>query len=143
MDEPSANILVIEDEAVQAELICHAFSGLHGRFNLRLAHSLKEARALLAEFRPDVVITDLFLPDGSGTELLPGPDVRCSFPVIIMTGSRNEHDAVELIKAGAADYVVKSSALRRDLPRIAERVLREWKQALERRRFAETSNKRN
>lgn len=47
-------------------------------------------------------------------------------PVVIMTGNGDQEAAVEAMKAGALDYIVKSKSTLLDLPMIAERVLREW-----------------
>ena len=73
------------------------------------AATLDGARHRLAAGpRPSLVLTDVRLPDGSGTEIfefcrtsLPG------VPVIIMTGFGSVADAVRLVKAGALDYLEK------------------------------------
>ena len=56
-----------------------------------------------------------------------------AYPVVIMTSHGNETIAVEAIKAGALDYVVKSEKILDELPRVAERALREWGHIRERR----------
>jgi signal transduction histidine kinase len=79
----------------------------------------------------DVLLVDMRLEDGNGADLLPGepapgekpPD---SPPVIMMTSHGDEHVAVEAMRRGARDYVVKSGDAFRDMPRVVERVLREW-----------------
>jgi diguanylate cyclase (GGDEF)-like protein/PAS domain S-box-containing protein len=73
------------------------------------------------------------LPDGQGTDLLSvGSDER-PYPVMVLTGQGDEEVAVEAMKAGAFDYVVKSANSMLALPRIANRVLREWNLVLDRR----------
>ena len=81
MTAPS--ILVVEDDAAHAELIGLAFEPDED-FHLRLAPSLREAREAIAETRPELVITDLLLPDGRGTDLLP-PQGQSEFPIVVMT----------------------------------------------------------
>ncbi len=127
-------ILLVEDEAAHAELVRRAFEAGAGNFILSIASDLQEARAKLAEAAPDLVITDLILPDGRGTELLPKAGEDRSFPVVVMTAQRDEKIAVAAMKSGALDYVVKSEATFADMPHIAERALREWRHICERRR---------
>ena len=97
-----------------------------------LARSLRDARALIEESPPELVIADLLLPDGRGLELLSSAGQKSSFPVVIMTGHGDEHVAVEAMKAGALHYVVKSESSFFELPQIAERVLCEWRHLEER-----------
>ena len=122
-------ILLVEDEEAHAGLVRRAFEAHADRFRLAVAGSLREARACLAqESQPDLLITDLRLPDGRGIELLPAEDKaeRDRFPVVVMTAHGDEQVAVEAMKAGALDYVVKSEATLAGMPRIAERAVREW-----------------
>ncbi|PJF23706.1 MAG: hybrid sensor histidine kinase/response regulator, partial [Phototrophicales bacterium] len=95
-------------------------------FDLTVAHTLREARALLDDdaFRFDLLICDWRLPDGDGLELLDPSD---PLPLLVMTGYGNERVAVEAIRAGALDYIVKSEAAFIDLPRVAQHALRQWR----------------
>jgi two-component system, LuxR family, sensor kinase FixL len=132
-------ILVVEDDAAHAELIQRGFEGCDPPVCLRFAGSLREARERIAESVPNLVITDLLLPDGRGVELVPPRDRadRPAYPAIMMTSHGDEKVAVEAMKAGALDYVVKSVAALEDMPRIANRALREWHQMVAR-KLAET-----
>lgn len=120
------HILLVEDEADHVELIRRAFATASERGDVTVAGSLSEARACLAESAYDLVIVDLLLPDGRGTELLPPDGGELPFPVVIMTAYGDEAAAVEAMKAGALDYVAKSDGTFADMPHIAERILREW-----------------
>ncbi len=133
----TTEVLLVEDERGHAELMRRAFRIATYAHHLRIAGSLREARAALAEKRPDILITDLRLPDGRGTELLPDGGKATGFPLVVLTSFGNEQVAVDAMKAGALDYVVKSDAILADMPRIAERALREWRLILERRRVEE------
>jgi two-component system cell cycle sensor histidine kinase/response regulator CckA len=115
-------ILLIEDDPAHAELARRAFEHTKGLMDLYLAETLAEARAFLKQGRhpaPNVVLSDLNLPDGTALELLTG-DV----PLVIMTSQGDEQRAVSAMKGGALDYVVKSSEMYRDLPLTIERALR-------------------
>jgi signal transduction histidine kinase len=136
MSQTTLRILLVEDEADHAELVCRAFAP-HPETSLTVAGSLRKARAAIAATRPDVVIVDLLLPDGKGTELLPADRTSVEFPVVVMTGYGNEEAAVEAMKAGAFDYLVKSAMALADMPRTVERVLRDWQHVVERRRAEE------
>ncbi|QDG49526.1 response regulator [Persicimonas caeni] len=121
-------IIVVEDELAHAELIRRAFETRADEFEVEVVSSLARARERLAETTPDLVITDLMLPDGSGIDLIPGEDQRAEYPVVVMTSHGDEKVAVEAIKAGALDYLVKSAETLSTMPHIAERSLREWNQ---------------
>lgn len=129
-------ILLVEDEEAHAELVERAFERLPDRFRLQVANSLKQARRRLAEHTPDIVVADLLLPDGRGIELLPDGQ-EPPFPLVVLTSHGNEKIAVEAMKAGALDYVVKSATVLSDMPRVVERALREWRLIAERRRAEE------
>jgi signal transduction histidine kinase len=121
-------IIVVEDELAHAELIRRAFETRADEFEVEVVSSLARARERLAETTPNLVITDLMLPDGSGIDLIPGEDRRAEYPVVVMTSHGDEKVAVEAIKAGALDYLVKSAETLSTMPHIAERALREWNQ---------------
>lgn len=119
-------ILLVEDDEAHAELIRLAFEDSDLSWELAVADNLRQARELLAHRAPDLLLTDLQLPDGRGIELLPSDEAEAPFPMVVLTSHGNEQVAVEAMKAGALDYVVKSVEVLSTLPRFAERVLREW-----------------
>ena len=127
-------ILMVEDEPAHAELVSRAFEKHIHQFDLTLVDSLKAARQFLANHRPDLILADLFLPDGMGSELLPGNSQELLFPVVMMTSYGDENAAVKAMKAGALDYVVKSEATLGDMPHLATQTLREWHHITERKR---------
>ncbi len=140
--ERTCRILVVEDEKAHAQLIRRAFAPHADRYELAFASTLEAARGHLEGQRPDLVICDMLLPDGQGTDLLP-KDESPAFPLVLMTSFGNENVAVGAIKAGAVDYVVKTVETLDDLPRTAERALREWAHIAERRRAEEDLQRAN
>ncbi len=134
MPKAPLSILLVEDERIHAELLRRTLQMRFPDLRLSLARTLQEAREHLDKSTPDLAIVDLNLPDGKGTELLPDDPGKISLPILIMTGQGDEFAAVEAIKAGALDYLVKSAATLADMPRIMERALREWHNITERRR---------
>ena len=118
-------ILVIEDEAAHAEAIARSLETMPA-VELRLLGSLWEFREQAASWHPDIALMDLNLPDGQATEVLPDPTETRAFPIIVMTSYGSEQAAVAAMKCGAMDYLVKSADSFHALPKILERVLREW-----------------
>jgi signal transduction histidine kinase len=118
---PPRRLLLVEDDETHAELIRRAFED-QSAITIEVARRLDEAATVLRERLPDMVIADLRLPDGRGIELCHGRD----YPIVIMTSQGSEADAVEAMRAGALDYVVKSDTMFADMPHVVQRALREW-----------------
>jgi PAS domain S-box-containing protein len=125
MMDDSIHILLIEDDPAHAELIQRAFEDRGDGAHLAIAHTLGEARGYLQAVKPSLVIADWRLPDGDSTTFLEEHG-KGSLPVIIMTSYGSERNAVEAIKSGALDYIVKSSESMMDMPHIAERAIQQW-----------------
>ena len=120
-------LLLVEDDAAHVELIRRAFEEDKSDINLRVCATLKETRRMSQITPPDLFISDLNLPDGSGLELLASSNGDPQIPVILMTGFGNEDIAVEAMKSGAMDYIVKSEGAFSSMPKTVKRVLREWR----------------
>jgi len=130
-------ILLVDDEPAHAEAVRRAFdaAGLNG--SIQVAGTLREYRELVAVRPPEIAIVDLNLPDGRALEVLSWPPEAGAFPVVVMTSYGNQQVAVEAMKGGALDYVVKSPEAFAGMPRTVERALREWGLLQERRRAEE------
>ena len=76
-------------------------------FDTTTADSLSQARAALEKGVPDVVLSDLMLPDGRGTELLKELLEEPTVEVILITGKATVETAVEALRLGAFDYLTK------------------------------------
>ena len=126
MPEEVINILLIEDEDPHAELIERAFEGQGGRVQIHRVKSLTEARTQILIQEPSLIIADWRLPDGESMELLPDHLDPLATPIILMTSYGNERIAVEALKSGALDYVVKSPESMLDMPHLAERAIEQW-----------------
>ncbi len=131
MDGQTIHLLLVEGSQSDVAQICRALEPC-AQYCLRVAGSLLEARNHLAEESPALVIADLLLPDGRGLDLLPGEGDDASYPLLILAEQNDARAAVEAIRAGALDYLVKSPATLTGLPDIVERMLREWEQLAER-----------
>ena len=122
---PITSILVIEDDPAHAELVRRAFEDHTDRFEVRVFEDYDTGTANGLARTPDLVISDWRLPGGSGIDVIEffeGRDV----PVVLMTGQGDEKIAVDAMKAGALDYVIKSDSMFAELPTTVERLVREW-----------------
>jgi len=137
MGDGPCRILIVEDDAAHVELIRRAFARRGAGEDLAAAGTLAEARAYLAASHPHLVIADLVLPDGVGTDLLSGPGADAAYPLMVMTAHGDEEVAVDAMKAGAIDYLVKSDVAFADMPRLADRALRQWRHITDRKRIEE------
>ena len=126
MNTAPLRLLIAEDEAAHVEAIRRAFETAGAKVDLRAVANLREYRACIAEWTPDLALVDLNLPDGRGVEVLTHPPEDALFPVLVMTAFGNQEIVVEVMKAGALDYVVKSIEAFAALPCTVERAFREW-----------------
>jgi DNA-binding NtrC family response regulator len=97
--------LVIDDDAGFREAVAEVVRD-HG-FTLDLAASLREARRHLEKRLPDVVLLDLRLPDGRGSEMLTELSGESTADIVVITGNASVDSAIEALRSGAADYLVK------------------------------------
>jgi DNA-binding NtrC family response regulator len=76
-------------------------------FETRAAGSLAETRGLVAECSPDVILLDMGLPDGDGMEFVRNECASIGAEVIVITGQASVDSAVEALREGVLDYLVK------------------------------------
>jgi len=99
-------VMVVEDEAYVRQSLADLL-GARG-FDVQLAGGVDEAIAALARMPIDVVLTDLKMPGEGGDDLV--RRVRAAYadlPVIVLTGHGTVRSAVECLKEGASDYILK------------------------------------
>jgi DNA-binding NtrC family response regulator len=99
----SKNILVVEDDDILNQLITRCLRG--AGFDVTGVRRWAEADRYLEKREPHLIITDVRLPDGDNLSRL--PQLSEHQPVIVLTGFGSVRDAVESMKAGAFEYLVK------------------------------------
>jgi two-component system, OmpR family, phosphate regulon response regulator PhoB len=112
-------ILIVEDEKPIRDMI--AFGLRRAGFVVSEAEDCSEARARIADSRPDLLLVDWMLPDQSGLELtrsIKRNKETQDLPVILLTARAEEHDKVAGLEGGADDYVTKPFSPRELLARI-------------------------
>ncbi|HPN37461.1 MAG TPA: PAS domain S-box protein [Melioribacteraceae bacterium] len=119
-------LLLVEDDESHVELIKRSFESGENIYEIFNARNLAEAKSLLIQVNPDIILCDWRLPDGDGIDLLKFTNGTETPPFVMMTSYGNEKFAVEAIKLGALDYVVKSSETLNNMEYILNKSLREW-----------------
>lgn len=103
-----ATILIVEDEPAIAELV--ALHCKHAGFTTRVANAVLDARDLVDESLPDLVVLDWMLPDKPGIDFareLRRDDRTRDLPILMLTARAAEDDKVRGLEVGADDYVTK------------------------------------
>ncbi|PCM45106.1 sigma-54-dependent transcriptional regulator [Marinobacter sp. ANT_B65] len=106
MSENKAKILLLEDDSSLGLLLSEELE-LDG-YRVTRAGTVEEACRLLSADTPDLVVSDLRLPDGDGLELLKAAQMNGhSLPFIVITAFGTVDQAVDALKAGADDFLTK------------------------------------
>jgi PAS domain S-box-containing protein len=134
--DSNLNILMLEDIPIDAELVERELQNANILYNARRVASKAKFLKELESFSPDIVLADYSLPQFSGLEALKiVRSKKVRIPFILVTGMKNEEIAVECLKEGADDYILKSS-LRR-LPGAIQNVLERQRTERENERLEE------
>jgi DNA-binding NtrC family response regulator len=122
-----ARILIVEDEAWDAELAQRLLASAGLDFTSVVVATREPFVAQLASFRPDVILSDYHLPGFSGEAALAIAQEQCpDVPFVFWSGVLGDEAAVALIKQGATDYVLKDRPAR--LPSVIGRAIAEAEQ---------------
>jgi CheY-like chemotaxis protein len=117
-----ATVLVVDDSAVDRRFVGGILSR-DGKFKVEFAEDGSQALARMRESAPDLIVTDLQMPNRNGLELVAAVRMHHpSVPIILMTGHGSEDLAVEALHRGASNYVPK--------PQLGERLLESIDEAL-------------
>lgn len=113
-------ILLLEDDAIDAELVAHELEAAGFVFHLTRIQTESELRREMETERPDLILSDHGLPSFSGFAALEIVRKRCpELPFIFVSGSNDPGLVAEMYEEGATDYVFK-----RDLGDLKSVVLR-------------------
>ncbi|PRA97603.1 sigma-54-dependent Fis family transcriptional regulator [Chryseobacterium sp. MYb7] len=111
----SGNILIIDDEIKLLKLLGMILS--QENFNVKEASTARSAMTMLEQYEFDVVLSDVRLPDAFGVDLV--KSIKTKYPqleIILMTAFGNITDAVQAMKNGAYDYLVKGDDNEKIIP---------------------------
>ncbi len=98
-------ILLIEDEENIRTFVSALLQA--SDYQVICAATMENGRMLFSSYNPDLIVLDLGLPDGDGTELLKHIRKSSAVPIIVLSARGNEADKVSSLDLGANDYVTK------------------------------------
>lgn len=107
MPVPNGNILLVEDQLAHASSLLYFLE--QDNYILFHAFTLGEARTILEQESIDIILLDLFLPDGKGTEILQELPLRFTQPpkTIVISSHDDPQESALTIKMNAYDYFAK------------------------------------
>jgi signal transduction histidine kinase len=131
-------ILLIEDDLAEARLLQEVLKSFNiNHFNLVHVKRLQEALQHLAQNSCDVVLLDLTLPDSVGLNSLRAITQRLpAIPVVVLTNNNDDELALEAVREGAQDFLIKRKIN-------VEGLVRSLQYAIERKRVAEQMRREN
>jgi DNA-binding NtrC family response regulator len=126
MEKNTIHVLIVDDNIEYAGILKHHLSAFQPtKFNVLLAHNGEEVeRTLASGAKIDIILMDYYLPDGNGLQITrhisesPNP-----IPIILLTSSKDFRIAIEAMKYGVEEYLVKEEAVDTVLPRTIANVL--------------------
>ncbi|WP_407572904.1 response regulator transcription factor [Deinococcus altitudinis] len=112
-----AHLLLIEDDPDILTLLCSELE--EAGYRVSSAGTVMDALQQAHETRPDLIVTDLGLPDGNGRDIVTRLRRDRRIPILVLTARDDLLEKVELLGLGASDYLVKPYQLGELLARIA------------------------
>ncbi len=117
-------ILIIEDDPDHLELVSLALKNMNN-IEVKIEYTLDGAYKIIQSYEPNLIIADVKLPDGNSIDFLKEKHVIKKIHTIIMTSYGDEQIAVNALKSGVKDYVIKSAEAFSKMEIIVERAIRE------------------
>jgi len=121
MSEPR-HILVVDDEP-QITRVLRTTLSTHG-YDLRVANDGDAALDVMKDWAPDLVITDLSMPNMTGIELCRKIRTQSQIPIIVLSVKGEERTKIEALDSGADDYVTKPFNMNELLARVRAQLRR-------------------
>jgi two-component system KDP operon response regulator KdpE len=120
-DQP-AKILIVDDETQITRVLRTALS-TQG-YSLRVAANGVEGMAAVHEWKPDLVITDVSMPQMNGVELCREIRAISEIPILVLSVRNQDRTKIEALDAGADDYVTKPFSIQELLARVRAQLRR-------------------
>jgi two-component system KDP operon response regulator KdpE len=123
------HILVVDDESQITRVLRTSLSS-HG-YDIRVANDGETALEIMKDWSPDLVITDLAMPNMDGLELCRRLRAKTQIPIIVLSVRGEERTKVQALDAGADDYVTKPFGIDELLARVRANLRRGGKEESE------------
>jgi DNA-binding response OmpR family regulator len=105
----SKRILIIEDDEDYQRLVSAVLTRSEEAFDVKTARTLAEGVASVERFQPEIILVDLNLPDSTGYATFLRVQAQAGgVPIVVLTGLDDDKTALQAVKDGAQDYLVKS-----------------------------------
>ena len=107
----SMRVLIVEDSPTQAARLKHVLAGFG--YDIEVASGAKEAIGLAQNEPPDILVSDVNMPEMNGYELcraVRGDEDICDTPILLLTGMSDPQDIILGLDAGADSYLTKPYA---------------------------------
>ncbi|MBD1401236.1 sensor histidine kinase [Pelovirga terrestris] len=127
------SLLHLEDDLLDAELVHRALKSGHLMCEVSLVTCLSDFSAAISDDTYDLIISDYNLPDGNGLQAFKLAQHKApNTPFVLVTGALGEELAIETIKRGVDDYVLKSNLPRlvATVPNVIEKARQKWEKKL-------------
>lgn len=122
-------VLLLEDNEMDATLMEQYLQRSEYNFEVKWVQSGEAYEKAVRTFEPDVIIADYRLKNYTGLDAIHFKNVECEeVPLVIVSGTVGEEKAVEMIKEGATDFLIKNNTSNR----LAQTIIRAIKEAIER-----------
>ena len=122
LENGKKKLLIVDDEQDLVELMADAFAR-DGRFEIRTANNGFDAGMQVKEFRPDMVVLDVMLPDINGREVcqrVRSDSTLDSVKIICISGMIEQDKVSDLRSAGADDFIQKPFTVDRLIERVCD-----------------------
>lgn len=125
MTQSTIRVLFVDDDPEYVSVVRHYLRSFqNSTFDLIWASNGEKALDLLAKDVPDIVLMDYFLPGANGLEVIKKiRDAKISVPIILLTSNKDFRIAIEAMKYGTEEYLIKDEATDTSLPRTIVNVL--------------------
>jgi two-component system, sensor histidine kinase and response regulator len=125
MEEQTLQILIVDDDEIDRMAVRRALLKSGISIELAEAATCAEAIVLLETHRYDCAFIDYGLPDRNGLDLIKSAtQLNIKHPLVVLTGQGDERIAVDLMKAGATDYLPKSQISTETLTKVLRNAIR-------------------
>ena len=115
-------VLIVEDDVMLGDELCEVF--VQWGFVAITVTSVNAFWEQVQDFKPQLIVVDLTLPDGSGVDIIRDVRSKSDIGIIVMSGRSDEIERVVCIETGADDYVVKPFSSREMVARIRQLMYR-------------------